>query len=263
MSSPFLVAMIGLTALKTCSIPFLRPKRHDGKTAYTPFMRLKIGVKTVLQLLQIKSKIAHAQKQQDYYSQADHYNIFPENHPVSIQRHLQHFCKHLPLTSDEKVLEVGCGMELFTIPLAQKGLQIEGLDVSPHLLEKLQHFTNLIPTHCADLLTPLPELKGKFDAVIGFFVLHHLPDQNKAFQAVSDLLKSGGKILFIEPNPYNPLFYLQILFHPKMRWKNERYILKMRRSFLSSAMKELIHFKMDRFGFPPPHSFKKNGLISS
>ncbi|NGX37920.1 MAG: putative glycosyltransferase [Chlamydiae bacterium] len=49
MKAPFVVAMIGLTRLPTHSIPVLRQKRNQGKSAYTTWMRLKIGCDALLQ----------------------------------------------------------------------------------------------------------------------------------------------------------------------------------------------------------------------
>ena len=43
MRAPFVVAMIGLTRLPTHSIPIVRQRREGGKSAYTTWMRLKIG----------------------------------------------------------------------------------------------------------------------------------------------------------------------------------------------------------------------------
>lgn len=252
MPSPFVVAMIGLTQLPICSIPCLRQKRFNGKSSYTAWMRLKIGLSTIFQVLRLKPKLLHGQSQQHYYAKGDHANIFPENYPAYIQRHIDEALKYIPQASSLRILEVGCGMGRFTIPLAKKNIQIEGLDISPVLLEKLQ--ASSIPTYSADLLDPPEQLKDQYDAVMGFFVLHHLSDMEKAFQAISGLLKPGGKAVFVEPNPYNPLFYLQILFHPKMRWKNERYMLSMRRLTISKALEkaQMSGFKLHRFGFFPP-----------
>jgi 2-polyprenyl-3-methyl-5-hydroxy-6-metoxy-1,4-benzoquinol methylase len=256
MPSPFVVAMIGLTQLPVCSLPCERHKRFDGKSSYTSWMRLKIGLGTILQVLRLKPKLHHGESQKQYYAKGDHANIFPENYPTYIQRHLEEALKYLPNPSGLRILEVGCGMGRFTIPLAQKNIPMEGLDISEVLLEKLHTYakSSSIPTYSADLLDPPEILKNQYDAVVGFFILHHLPDMEKAFKAISSLLKPGGKAVFVEPNPYNPLFYLQILFHPKMRWKNERFMLLMRPRPLAQALQKsrLDGFTFHRFGFFPP-----------
>ncbi|HSX26443.1 MAG TPA: glycosyltransferase [Chlamydiales bacterium] len=259
MSVPFVVAMIGLTHLKTCSIPFIRSKRAMGISAYTTAMRLRIGMSALFQILRLKSHLRHTERQKEYYSKVNHSTIFPKNYPRYIQRHLKEALQYVPLIPQQRILEVGCGAGRFTLPLerreilVQKQLQIEALDISPDLIKALRANTS-IPLHCADLTHSPSQLHGKFDVVIGFFVLHHLPDMDRAFQAISTLLKPGGKVLFVEPNPYNPLYYVQIICHPKMRWKNERYILSMRKAPIASAMQKagLTHFAMHRYGFFPP-----------
>ena len=261
MPTPFVVAMIGLTGLKTCSVPISREKRKAGKTSYTSFMRLRLGITTIYQVLCIKRKALHSLRQKKYFNKANQRSIFPENYPTYIQWQIEKALEYLPITPDQKVLEIGCGMGRFTIPLAEKQIQIEGLDISSSLIEKLNLYKPSIPTHCVDLLDLPTTLNGQYDVVIGFFVLHHLQDLKKAFDAISRLLKPQGRVLFIEPNPYNLLFYLQILFHPKMRWKNKRYMLNIRRPLLTSAMREFTHFQMERFGFFPPFLHQKLGKI--
>ncbi len=253
MEFPFLVAMIGLTGLPITSIPVKRAKRCGEKSTYTHWMRLKLALKILSCAREAKKRLAHNQSQKEYYSRNDHSNISPENHPHYIEKHIGEMLKWVPKKG--RVLEVGCGSGRFTIPLAKRGIQIEGADLSEVLITKARnHSQSKIPFHVFDLLSPPESLLGQFDAVIGFFILHHLCHQNKTFKALFSLLKPGGKIAFIEPNPYNPLFYLQIALHPKMRWKNERYILSMRPSLLKCSMEKasFSSFSFHRFGFFPP-----------
>ena len=50
------------------------------------------------------------------------------------------------------------------------------------------------------------------------------------------MVKPGGRIVFLEPNPFNLLYYLQILFTPRMTWSGERGIPNMRKSLVFEAM---------------------------
>jgi glycosyltransferase involved in cell wall biosynthesis len=263
MVPPFIPALIGLADLTSSSIPFERVARKDGKSAYTSKMRLKIGLNAARESLRIKRQLRQLREQKKYYGNAVHKNIIPNNYPHSIQKHLKELFSYLHLEENARVLEVGCGMGRFTIPLAEKKVRIEGMDLSEVLLEKLKS-SSTIPVHCGDVLHPPEELKGQFDVVVGFFILHHLPEMNKAFQAIFSLLKPTGKILFIEPNPYNPLYYAQIFFHPKMRWKNERHMLSMRKNHIFSSMNHagLTNFMMKRYGFFPPFLAHKKGFSS-
>jgi SAM-dependent methyltransferase len=71
---------------------------------------------------------------------------------------------------------------------------------------------------------------------------------------VARLLKPGGRVVFLEPNPYNPLYYVQIAMTPGMTWRGDRGILKMRRRVIFDALREagFGHAELERFGFFPP-----------
>jgi SAM-dependent methyltransferase len=125
------------------------------------------------------------------------------------------------------------------------------------LLDRLRGYAGErpdIPLHCADIRQPPAGLEGAFDAVLGFFVLHHLATLDGALVALSPLLKPGGRMVFLEPNPFNPLYYAQILFTRGMTWQGEFSLTSMRRGPIFRAMREagLTHPALARFGFLPP-----------
>jgi hypothetical protein len=68
------------------------------------------------------------------------------------------------------------------------------------------------------------------------------------------MTRPGGRAVFIEPNPYNPLYYIQIGLTPGMRWKAERGILQMRRARIFAALSKagFADPQVYRFGFLPP-----------
>lgn len=257
MTPPFVVAMIGFTSLPTTSIPIERRKRVEGRSAYSFWGRLKIGSTAILQAYRWKRAQRHLDYQKEYYAKADHRNNFPENYPLHIQRCIEKVYPHV--AKDKRILEIGCGMGRFTIPLAQSGVNIEGLDLSPDLLKSCRDLAPEIPVHLQDILSPIPKNLHSFDGVVGFFVLHHLSDLDQAFRSVFSLLGPQGKAVFIEPNPYNLLYYLQIALTPKMRWKAEKYMINMRRSKIEKAAKGagFKEFSLERFGFFPPFLYER------
>lgn len=101
---------------------------------------------------------------------------------------------------DMRFLEVGCGGGINLIWLAQKGIRVSGLDISPVALE-LAH-RNLTERGLSDKIDrlvegsagELPFQSGIFDGVIEACVFQHLDrtTREKAFAEVGRVLKPGG-----------------------------------------------------------------------
>ena len=173
------------------------------------------------------------------------------------QHHIEHFLRVTGIKAGDRVLDVGCGMGRYTIPLAKLGVNVEGLDLSPYLLERLKEYNKgeyEIPTYCVDIIDFVPENEMGYDAVVGFFTLHHFHDLDTCFEAMYRLTKLGGQVTFIEPNAYNVLYYLQMLISPGMTWQGDNGIAQMRPNVVFPAMQKagLADLFLYRFGFFPP-----------
>ncbi len=141
----------------------------------------------------------------------------------------------LDLEPGATVLDVGCGLGKYTVALADLGINVEGLDLTPELIEELRERRPDIPGHVGDAATPLPQLAGRFDATVGFFFLHHVDHLSGVFTNLHATLRPGGRLAFLEPNPYFPGYYAQIAFTRGMTWRGERGILRMRPSTIRKA----------------------------
>jgi SAM-dependent methyltransferase len=119
-------------------------------------------------------------------------------------------------------MEIGCGSGKNAFLLAQKtGMKVLGTDLcEPFIKEAKENF--ILPNLRFDLLdfNKAPEFKGEqFDYIIGNGILHHLYFHlDEAFLNMRSLLKKNGKIIFLEPNLYNPYVYL-IFTVPFLRTK--------------------------------------------
>jgi SAM-dependent methyltransferase len=199
---------------------------------------------------------AHNRAQIAYFERAGKHAMQPSFAPY-VQRQVERLVCLAALERGERVLDVGCGMGRYTFALADRGLVVEGLDLSEALLERLRTFDDgryEIRTHRGDILHPPRELRGGFDALVGFFTLHHLHDLHGCLRSMRDLTKPGGRIVFLEPNPLNVLYYIQMLVVPGMSWKGDKGILNMRERTVFSAMESagLENLALQRFGFFPP-----------
>lgn len=173
-----------------------------------------------------------------------------------IRNHIEKLIAFGEFNDQLSILDVGCGMGKYTIPLAQKGYNIEGLDLSPILLETLKVFCEKdihIPTHCFDVLNPPDSFSKTYDIVMGCFMLHHLIDLNLAFKQFNLLLNKHGKVVFIDVNPFCPLYYLQIILSPSMRWRAEKGMLQLTPTKIRAYLKVagFKNIKITKFGISP------------
>jgi 2-polyprenyl-3-methyl-5-hydroxy-6-metoxy-1,4-benzoquinol methylase len=199
---------------------------------------------------------AHNRGQRAYFDARVKRTMVPRRSRY-VERQIDELVRHAGLTRNQRLLEVGCGMGRYTLPLAERGFSVEGLDLTPGLLEKLDAFNGgrfPIPLHAADVADPPPALVGAFDAIVGFFALHHMHDLDACYAGMARMVRPGGSVTFVEPNPFNPSYYAQILLSPSIRWRAERGLLKMRRETIFGAMAAagLETMRLARFGLFPP-----------
>ena len=198
----------------------------------------------------------HNQEVIDYYVGRIKKTMTPRDSNY-LNHHVDRFLKFTGIKSGMRVLEVGCGMGRYTLLLAERGIAVEGMDISQFLLERLEDFNDArynIPLYCTDVIDYPQNLEGQFDAVIGFFTLHHVHDLNQCFSAMKCLAKPGGLVAFLEPNAFNIMYYLQIMVTPTMTWKGDGGMALMRPGVIFPAMKNggLTDPRLDHFGFFPP-----------
>ena len=202
----------------------------------------------------------HNRHQQQYYEGPVHARLALSDSRY-VRSHIERVVQKAQLTTSNDILEVGCGPGKFTLPMTRAGYNITANDLSPHLIEELHRENETITSICCDIHDFTACSEQKFDAVIGFFVLHHLIDLPDVFNTLSSMVKPGGRVAFCEPVGVNPLYYLQILLTPGMHFTGEPSIGKMRKSYMLPAMKSagFINVKADGYGYFPP--FIKNSVV--
>src|SRR3990170_1382375 len=107
----------------------------------------------------------------DYFSSHIKKTMIPRTTPY-ISRHVKKLIEFSGIKPGDKVLEVGCGMGRYTFTIAERGIDVEGLDLTEFLLDRFREYDGgryNIPVYCTDIAEPPSELYNRYDAVLGFF----------------------------------------------------------------------------------------------
>ncbi len=106
------------------------------------------------------------------------------------------------LRPHSRLLDVGCGrgglVEQLEHPLSQTvGIDPDFFSLAGHRLENLPR--------AVALSDHLPFISGVFDIITASWLLEHLVDPLRTFQAIGRVLRPGGVFIFITPNKRHPL----------------------------------------------------------
>lgn len=107
------------------------------------------------------------------------------------------------LSADDRVLELGACTGTTALRLAPGVAEIVATDLSPGMIaiaegRKAEAGTQNVRFQAASVTEAL-RLDGPFDAVLGFNLFHLLPDMERVFVEIADLLPPGGH--FISKTP--------------------------------------------------------------
>ena len=108
--------------------------------------------------------------------------------------HLDKIDRLLDLEPGDRVLEVGCGAGHLVKRLAERGIDIVGIDVNPNAAEIAG--TDRVIEMAADSLD-FPD--DEFDAIVSVHAIEHIPELEAAAAEMARVLKPGGSALYIYP----------------------------------------------------------------
>lgn len=207
---------------------------------------------------------AHLEYQRHYYEGGRRLTRIAPVRSRYVTRHLDETLRHLALPPGSRLLEPGCGMGRFTLPLATRGYRMTGADLVPELLAHLREEDReeRIETVCCDAAEVHRHAEGPFDGAVGFFFLHHVDDLAAVFASVAQLLRPSARVAWAEPNGLNPLFYLQIAVTRGMTWRGDGGVRRMRRGVVFPALQRagFRDLAVARYGlFPPAFSNRRAG----
>ncbi|MBW7895639.1 MAG: methyltransferase domain-containing protein [Opitutaceae bacterium] len=117
------------------------------------------------------------------------------------------------------LLELGCGMGEMARQLAeQTDAHVTGVDISEKFIAhaRAEHRRPNLDFMLADLTRQIPAAGAdRYDAITGNGILHHLYHHlDTVLPALRRWLKPGGRLIFWEPNLWNPYVWLIFSFAP-------------------------------------------------
>jgi SAM-dependent methyltransferase len=208
--------------------------------------------------------------QRRYYEDRKHAYLEPGRGGLYARNLAQKLFDRLGLPRTSHGLEIGCGAGRFTIPLLEHFDSLEVSDLSSRQLgllgeELARHRIdgNRCTLHRADI-DRLDEFlpAGRFDFLIGVFVLHHLHDPTGTVRRLFELVRPGGRIIILEPNRWNPLYTLQILFLRDFSFREEKRLYQLGLHRLRRIVSEagFADIEAERNGFFPPQLINRFGF---
>ena len=105
-----------------------------------------------------------------------------------------------------RVLELGCGTGFYSAWLAERGLDVVAMDISPNMLERAKRrcpdSVTLRVGDCQDPAEALgPDLVGDgFDLIMGVNTFSYYPDKRRALGNYHRLLRDGGRLVMLDVN---------------------------------------------------------------
>jgi SAM-dependent methyltransferase len=207
-------------------------------------------------------------KQRRFYETRVHEHLQLRDQDFYAEKLTTVVAESLGLGPGDRVLEVGAGFGRFTLALLRRCGSVVASDLAPRALATLERARDErgIPverctTRCLDVTTlDADGLGERFSFLVGFFLLHHLPDVARCVARLAPLLAPGGQMAFVEPNRRNPLFLAQVACCSDMTWAEEKGMFQLSHSSVTDAFRAagLVPAPVQRFGFFPPQVLNRS-----
>lgn len=118
-------------------------------------------------------------------------------------------------TPGKLYLDIGCGTGNYTIALADKGINLYGVEPSEMMLGEARSRNQKI-TWLLGTAENIPVIDDLFDGAIATLTIHHWKDLNKAFNELKRVLKDSGEIVIFTSTPEQMEGYWLNHYFPEM-----------------------------------------------
>lgn len=133
---------------------------------------------------------------------------------IRTQRRGDHILAEMDLKDGKSILEIGCGTGGNAFYMAQKtALEVTGIDICIPYIDEANETYKLpnLQYQALDFNKIDDFIDARYDYIVGNGILHHLYyNLDSCLVNIRALLTEKGKIIFYEPNLYNP--YVAAIF---------------------------------------------------
>lgn len=142
----------------------------------------------------VRSNIeVHTRMAESYDREEPHFR--PEN-KAKVQANLLRIVERV---GTGRMLDVGCGTGFVISLMAETFDEIQGLDPTAAMLERVDTGRGHVTLH-EGVAESLPFADGSFDLVTAYSVFHHLADHRPALAEAARVLRTGG-VLYVDLEP--------------------------------------------------------------
>lgn len=187
----------------------------------------------------------------------NHSHITLEDQKPTLENILNNIKRHKHLDHNSKILEIGVGSGWFQIYCKQQGLQINGLEISPQLMEVALEYGR---RHETDLDLDVGNIEdtdigvAAYDVIVASSVFEHVEDWQKGVQKIYDALKPGGLFYFDSTNKFS--FVSGEYSFPLYGWMPNKWRYRLRRARQGEDIMKL-GIDFHQFTYPQLRGFFK------
>jgi len=114
--------------------------------------------------------------------------------------------------SNKKIIDIGCGVGAISFYLAQKGFNVQGVDISSRAIRICKSTSKILKLQNKAKFTRVDFSKVNFSQKVDFIicseVLEHIESDKKTLMEIKKMLKNKGLLILSVPSSNAPLFKL-------------------------------------------------------
>jgi predicted TPR repeat methyltransferase len=122
--------------------------------------------------------------------------IWDEDESYRVHEHVARRLENLAHGSGLNILDAGCGTGLVGERVARLSRRLDGVDLSPEMLEKARQKGVYTELHQEDLVAFLNSSGRRYDAIVSAATLIHFGDLRAPLEAAACALEDGGWFIF-------------------------------------------------------------------